>query len=61
MKVWGKYRRYIAAKRIRRLLEKAGPNKEELLKKAALDDALLHSLGLSREELLRSANSVRTQ
>jgi len=57
MKVWGKYRRYIAAKRIRRLLEKAGPNKEELLKKAALDDALLKSLGLSREELLKSANS----
>lgn len=61
MKVWGKYRRYIAAKRIRRLLEKAGPNKEELLKKAALDDALLRSLGLSREELLRSADSVRTR
>lgn len=59
MKVWGKYRRYIAAKRIRRLLEKAGPHKEELIKRAALDDALLKSLGLSREELLKSAHSER--
>lgn len=59
MKVWGKYRRYIAARRIRRLLEKAGPHKEELLKRAALDDALLKSLGLSREELLKSARAHR--
>jgi hypothetical protein len=58
MKVWGRYRRYIAAKRIRRLIEKAGPNAAELIKKAALDDNLLESLGMSREELLRQVHQV---
>lgn len=55
MKVWGKYRRYIAAKRLRRLVERAGPNAAELIEKAALDDALLKALGLTREELLKQA------
>jgi len=38
MRLWGTYRKYIVAKRVRRLLEKAGPEKQELIKKAALEN-----------------------
>ena len=51
MKIWGNYRRHIAVRRIRRLLQKAGTNKAELLRKAAIqDEALLRLVGISAED-----------
>jgi hypothetical protein len=56
MKFWGKYRKYIAAKRLRRLLENAGPERQALLEKLAIDnEEMLRTFGISREELLKRA------
>jgi Sulfotransferase family len=59
---WRRYRRYITVKRIQRLLEKAGSDKERLLKKisvqdqellraAGVDDDFLRKAGIDPEEL----------
>lgn len=51
MKIWGAYRKRIAVRRIRRLLQKAGANKAELLRKAAIqDEELLKLVGISKED-----------
>jgi protein-tyrosine sulfotransferase len=51
MKIWGAYRKKIAVRRIRRLLQKAGTNKAELLRKAAIqDESLLRLVGISKED-----------
>jgi len=52
MRIWGAYRKRIAVRRIRRLLQKAGSNKAELLRKAAIqDEELLKLVGISKEDL----------
>jgi sulfotransferase family protein len=52
--VWRRYRRYIAAKRIRRLLDKAGPEKQELIRKATLgNEQLLKDIGIDLGEFLK--------
>lgn len=51
MRFWGAYRKRIAVRRIRRLLQKAGTNKAELLRKAAIqDEELLKLVGISKED-----------
>lgn len=62
MKVWGAYRKRIAVRRIRRLLQKAGSNKAELLRRAAIqDEELIKLVGISREELLQIAEFKKQQ
>jgi hypothetical protein len=54
MKIWGAYRKRIAVRRIRRLLQKAGTNKAELLRKAAIqDEDLLRLVGISKEDFAK--------
>src|SRR5580698_308052 len=55
--VWKRYRKYIAARRIRRLLEKAGPNKQELIRKAAQgNEQLLRDMGIDLEKILKKVH-----
>jgi hypothetical protein len=62
MKVWGAYRRHIAVRRIRRLLQKAGTNKAELLRKAAIqDEELIKLVGIRPDELLQIAEFKKRQ
>jgi hypothetical protein len=52
--VWRRYRSYIAAKRIRRLLEKAGPEKRELIRKATRgNEQLLKEMGIDLDDILK--------
>jgi hypothetical protein len=52
--VWRRYRTYIAAKRIRRLLEKAGPEKRELIRKATRgNEQLLKEMGIDLDDILK--------
>ena len=52
--VWRRYRTYIAAKRIRRLLEKAGPEKQELIRKATRgNEQLLKDMGIDLDDILK--------
>jgi hypothetical protein len=54
--VWKRYRSYIAAKRIRRLLAKATPEKQELIRKATRgNEQLLKDMGIDLDEILKKA------
>jgi hypothetical protein len=52
--VWRRYRRYIAAKRIRRLLKKAGPEKQDLIRRATMgNEQLLKDIGVDLDDILK--------
>ena len=52
--VWKRYRKFIAARRIRRLLDKAGPEKQELIRKATRgNEQLLADMGIDLEDILK--------
>jgi hypothetical protein len=58
--VWKRYRTYIAAKRIRRLLKTATPEKQELIRKATLgNEQLLKDMGFDLEDILKEHNVER--
>lgn len=62
MKIWGTYRKRVAVRRIRRLLQKAGTNKAELLRKAAIqDEQLLRLVGISKEDFDQIMELRKTQ
>lgn len=53
--VWKRYRTYIAAKRIRRLLKKATPEKQEMIRNATRgNEQLLKDMGIDLDEILRN-------
>ncbi|MGH9499154.1 MAG: sulfotransferase family protein [Terriglobales bacterium] len=52
--VWRRYRSYIAAKRLRRLLAKATPEKKDLIRKASQgNEQLLKDMGIDLDEILK--------
>jgi hypothetical protein len=52
---WRKYRRYITVRRIRRLLQKAGADREKLLKKISVQDQeLLKAAGIDEKYLKKA-------
>jgi len=54
--VWKRYRSYIAAKRIRRLLAKATPEKQELIRNATRgNEQLLKDMGIDLDDILKKA------
>lgn len=52
--IWRKYRSHIAARRLRRLLKKASPEKQALIRKATQgNEQLLKDMGIDLDEILK--------
>jgi hypothetical protein len=52
--IWRKYRSYIAARRLRRLLKKASPEKQALIRRATQgNEQLLKDMGIDLDEILK--------